>query len=287
MSNDPEDKLTNTREQEADRILDGDYTQEPLHDSDADLAHKEGNDSLGELSRRDDSASSNIGVTGKRGERIPKAEGSPLHPHPHPQPEEEEDRLESANSSPIASRPKGRRMFSSFRNEDGSMPSPATGRPSGLRKETRFPSESSASATMQAAMDHEKQTPVQEQSAAQRRWSVLRHKMLRHPTAGINQHSTPAQIPITTELLAGQLPVMMLKTWLDRDEKGNRAVPILLGNLRFRVGDSAGLGKDREHQTGREVFRIECQYGDGVVKWVRLLIFFFTRRWCTLTANPF
>ena len=115
--------------------------------------------------------------------------------------------------------------------------------------------------------------------AAHRRWSQLRARVLparnqsmSGPTPGANKATalSPASItsvPITTELLAGQLPVMILKTWLDRDEDGNRAVPILLGNLRFRVGDSVGLRAGRE--TGKEMFKVECEYGDGVVKWVR------------------
>ena len=59
---------------------------------------------------------------------------------------------------------------------------------------------------------------------------------------------------------------MMLKTWLDRDEDGNKAVPVLIGNLRFRVGDSVGSRVGRE--TGKEMFKLECEYGDGIVKWV-------------------
>jgi phospholipase D1/2 len=59
---------------------------------------------------------------------------------------------------------------------------------------------------------------------------------------------------------------MMLTTWLDRDEDGHKAVPVLLGNMRFRVGDSVGL--KQEDATGREMFKVECEYGDGAVKWV-------------------
>lgn len=81
-------------------------------------------------------------------------------------------------------------------------------------------------------------------------------------------HTAIGAMPVTTELLAGQLPVMILKTWMDRDDEGHRAVPVLLGNLRFRVGDSVGLGAGRE--TGKEMFKVECEYGDGVVKWVRV-----------------
>ena len=113
--------------------------------------------------------------------------------------------------------------------------------------------------------------------AAQKRWSMLRARVLPHkgpnngPTPGpgkVSALSTSAiaSLPVTTELFAGQLPVMMLKTWIDRDEDGRRAVPVLLGNMRFRVGDSVGVGAGKE--TGKEMFKVECEYGDGAVKWV-------------------
>lgn len=113
---------------------------------------------------------------------------------------------------------------------------------------------------------------------AQRRWSILRDRVLPDSTKNIGPNpslgrSTAlastmiASVPVTTELWAGQLPVMILKTWLDRDEDGRRAVPVLLGNLRFRVGDSVGLQPDNQ-ATGKEMFKIECEYGDGAVKWV-------------------
>lgn len=114
--------------------------------------------------------------------------------------------------------------------------------------------------------------------AAQRRWQMLRSRVVpsRQATTGgptpgaakVSALSSTAvgSVPVTTELLAGQLPVMILKTWLDRDEEGNRAVPVLLGNLRFRVGDSVGLKQGSP--TGKEMFKLECEYGDGAVKWV-------------------
>lgn len=72
---------------------------------------------------------------------------------------------------------------------------------------------------------------------------------------------------MTNEMLFGTLSVMILKTWLDRDEEGHRAVPVLLGNLRFRIGDSLQI---RLGKTGgiKEMFKIECEYGDGAIKWV-------------------
>ncbi|OCF40014.1 phospholipase D [Kwoniella heveanensis CBS 569] len=127
---------------------------------------------------------------------------------------------------------------------------------------------------------HGHETPTTE--AAQKRWSMLRHRVVPSrsstnqggtggPTPGPGKVSALAptviaSLPVTTELFAGQLPVMILKTWLDRDEDGHRAVPVLLGNLRFRVGDSVGLRPGNE--TGKEMFKLECEYGDGAVKWV-------------------
>ncbi|AAW43231.2 conserved hypothetical protein [Cryptococcus deneoformans JEC21] len=116
--------------------------------------------------------------------------------------------------------------------------------------------------------------------AAQKRWSMLRHRIMpsrssfggnpNGPTPGKVSALAPtviASVPVTIELFAGQLPVMILKTWIDRDEDGRKAVPVLLGNLRFRVGDSVGLRQGNE-ATGKEMFKVECEYGDGAVKWV-------------------
>jgi phospholipase D1/2 len=43
--------------------------------------------------------------------------------------------------------------------------------------------------------------------------------------------------------------------------------------MRFRVGDSVGLKEGRD-QTGKEMFKVECEYGDGAVKWVSQLCSF-------------
>ncbi|KAL0243438.1 hypothetical protein I308_105404 [Cryptococcus tetragattii IND107] len=128
--------------------------------------------------------------------------------------------------------------------------------------------------------DAEDSGPGTPTEAAQKRWSMLRHRILPSrtsfggnptgPTPGRVSALAPtviASVPLTTELFAGQLPVMILKSWIDRDEDGRKAVPVLLGNLRFRVGDSVGLRQGKE-ATGKEMFKVECEYGDGAVKWV-------------------
>jgi len=178
--------------------------------------------------------------------------------------------------------------FSSFRDSTHDSDSPNRSHPrlhlrsysSNRARSTHEPDgrdggEEIDNADVREESDEEPHSQAKEQ--AQKRWSALRSRVLpgknagSGPAPGANKvtalsHTAIGAMPVTTELLAGQLPVMILKTWLDRDDEGHRAVPVLLGNLRFRVGDSVGLKAGRE--TGKEMFKVECEYGDGVVKWV-------------------
>jgi len=74
---------------------------------------------------------------------------------------------------------------------------------------------------------------------------------------------TPNAVNITDELITGGLSTLMLKLWFERDEKGHRRIPILLHRLRIRVSDS--LHPMHGHKS---VFRIECEYANGVARWV-------------------
>jgi phospholipase D1/2 len=74
---------------------------------------------------------------------------------------------------------------------------------------------------------------------------------------------TPQAVNITDELLAGGLSTLMLRLWFERDEKDRRRIPVLLHRLRIRVSDS--LHPLHGHKS---VFRIECEYGNGVARWV-------------------
>lgn len=75
--------------------------------------------------------------------------------------------------------------------------------------------------------------------------------------------STSNAINIVDELITGGLSTLMLKLWFERDEKGQRRIPIFLHRLRIRVSDS--LHPMHGHKS---VFRIECDYANGVAKWV-------------------
>ena len=55
----------------------------------------------------------------------------------------------------------------------------------------------------------------------------------------------------------------MLRLWFERDERGHRRVPALFHRLRIRVSDSL-----HPLHGNKAVFRIECEYANGAVRWV-------------------
>lgn len=73
----------------------------------------------------------------------------------------------------------------------------------------------------------------------------------------------PPSVNITDELITGGLSAVMLRLWIERDEKGHRRVPILFHRLRIRVSDSL-----HPLHGQKAVFRIECEYANGAARWV-------------------
>jgi len=71
------------------------------------------------------------------------------------------------------------------------------------------------------------------------------------------------KVNITDELITGGLSTLMLRLYLERDEKGRRRVPILLHRLRIRISDSYHPTEEK-----KTVFRIECEYANGAARWV-------------------
>lgn len=68
-------------------------------------------------------------------------------------------------------------------------------------------------------------------------------------------------VPITDELIFSGLDALMLRLWFERDEGGNRRVPVLLNQLRLRISDSV-----HPLSGNKAVFRIECEYARA--RWV-------------------
>ncbi|GAA5971879.1 hypothetical protein JCM11641_001553 [Rhodosporidiobolus odoratus] len=69
---------------------------------------------------------------------------------------------------------------------------------------------------------------------------------------------------LISELTTGVLPLVLVKmAVMDRDERGDRRIPILMNYLKLRITDSVYPLHDKH-----AIFRIELEYGDGAVKWV-------------------
>lgn len=99
---------------------------------------------------------------------------------------------------------------------------------------------------------------------AQTRWAQLKKKVRESQKAKREQTKTGAvNLDLAKELQTGILPVFLLKMAVERDEAKRRRIPVLLNHLRLRVTDSV----NPMHNT-HAVFRIELEYGDGLVKWV-------------------
>lgn len=74
---------------------------------------------------------------------------------------------------------------------------------------------------------------------------------------------TSNSVNVIDELITGGLSTLMLKLWFELDEKSHRRIPVFLHRLRIRISDS--LHPMHGHKS---VFRIECEYANGVARWV-------------------
>lgn len=83
-------------------------------------------------------------------------------------------------------------------------------------------------------------------------------KLLRKPKD--NQFDYFKSAELMAELRAGAPAVLMLASMIQRDEHGNKRIPVLLEQLRLRVTDSAPLDGEGERHW---LFTIELEYGSG------------------------
>ncbi|KAI9784317.1 MAG: Phospholipase D1 [Geoglossum umbratile] len=73
---------------------------------------------------------------------------------------------------------------------------------------------------------------------------------------------------LLAELTAGAPAALMLASMFQRDEHGNKRIPILLEQLKVRITDSKTM--DKRHSSRHMLLRIELEYGSGLtrMKWV-------------------
>jgi phospholipase D1/2 len=82
-------------------------------------------------------------------------------------------------------------------------------------------------------------------------------------------HAKSAEL--MAELLAGAPAALFLASMFQRDEHGNKRIPVLLEQLKVSITDSYAPTGDKEKVGDRHtVFRIELEYGSGLtrMKWV-------------------
>jgi phospholipase D1/2 len=158
-------------------------------------------------------------------------------------------------------------------NETPPLPHPATVKNSAsyrtaIRRAFSAPYHTTQSPSDKGKQKEEDKEKEKDTSHGSAKWAKLR-SLLPHIVYR-NQSIEPGPsviasntVNITDELITGGLSTLMLRLWLERDEKGRRRVPVLLHRLHIRVSDSI-----HPLQQQKSVFRIECEYANGGARWV-------------------
>ncbi|KAH7419961.1 phospholipase-like protein D1 [Cadophora sp. MPI-SDFR-AT-0126] len=127
--------------------------------------------------------------------------------------------------------------------------------------------------------DGEGQTPRRPFLGAERAttFGAQRWRMLKHGLKLLGQKKEEHKVDylksaeLMAELRAGAPAALMLASMIQRDEHGNKRIPVLLEQLKLHISDSTAGGIEDPSETERHlVFRIELEYGSGLnrMKWV-------------------
>lgn len=126
--------------------------------------------------------------------------------------------------------------------------------------------------------DGDGQTPKRPFLGAERAttFGAQRWRMLKHGLKLLGQKKEEHKIDylksaeLMAELRAGAPAALMLASMIQRDEHGNKRIPVLLEQLKLRVTDSRPSDEDANETERHLVFRIELEYGSGLnrMKWV-------------------
>ena len=107
-------------------------------------------------------------------------------------------------------------------------------------------------------------------------FGAQRWRMLKHGLKLLGQKKEEHKVDylksaeLMAELRAGAPAALMLASMIQRDEHGNKRIPVLLEQLKLRVTDSNPSLDDPSDTERHLVFRIELEYGSGQnrMKWV-------------------
>jgi phospholipase D1/2 len=104
------------------------------------------------------------------------------------------------------------------------------------------------------------------------RWRMIKHGLKLLGAAKKEEHKVDylKSAELMAELRAGAPAALMLASMIQRDEHGNKRIPVLLEQLKVRVTDSRPTDEDANETERHLVFRIEMEYGSGLnrMKWV-------------------
>ncbi|KAH7350814.1 phospholipase-like protein D1 [Rhexocercosporidium sp. MPI-PUGE-AT-0058] len=124
----------------------------------------------------------------------------------------------------------------------------------------------------------EGQTPRRPFLGAERAttFGAQRWRMLKHGLKLLGQKKEEHKIDflksaeLMAELRAGAPAALMLASMIQRDEHGNKRIPVLLEQLKLHISDSTPGIEDPSETERHLVFRIELEYGSGLnrMKWV-------------------
>ncbi len=126
--------------------------------------------------------------------------------------------------------------------------------------------------------DGDGQTPRRPFLGAERAttFGAQRWRMLKHGLKLLGQKKEEHKVDylksaeLMAELRAGAPAALMLASMIQRDEHGNKRIPVLLEQLKLRITDSRPSLEDPTESERHLVFRIELEYGSGLnrMKWV-------------------
>ncbi|KAH8820913.1 phospholipase-like protein D1 [Xylogone sp. PMI_703] len=106
-------------------------------------------------------------------------------------------------------------------------------------------------------------------------FGAQRWRMLKHGLKLLGQRKEEHRIDymksaeLMAELRAGAPAALMLASMIQRDEHGNKRIPVLLEQLKLQITDSKPSLEDPNETERHLVFRIELEYGSGSnrMKW--------------------
>ncbi|KAF8852167.1 phospholipase-like protein D1 [Acephala macrosclerotiorum] len=106
-------------------------------------------------------------------------------------------------------------------------------------------------------------------------FGAQRWRMIKHSLKLLGQRKEEHRVDylksaeLMAELRAGAPAALMLASMIQRDEHGNKRIPVLLEQLKLHVTDSRPSDEDANDTERHLVFRIELEYGSGLnrMKW--------------------